>query len=261
MGRLSPKDVASRLLILKYQVVLALAMPPQELISDVSSKRTHDEREQLTKAFRDQAAQFTATMKSNGLWSQMTNEEKEFALSTPFNVKPHQHLNAMWSMESAIVLAWAIGMTEFPPFDTQTNEEVLKRIPHDDVKRFISSATLHPEDVIKGKRSLAELWHWRVRTRQMIDEGFPFEPDESMRNNGIRTLDDIVRNTAKLAFDNSDLSETIEGDFPYRGRAFRSLTEEEYQEATSIIMERHKALNWLCGYARGNHWDRTPTET
>ena len=105
------------------------------------------------------------------------------------------------------------------------------------------------------------LWHWRVRTRKLIQDGYSFEPDDDERKRGVRTLDDIVRKSAKLAYDNGDLLEIIEGDFPYRGKAFRSLTDEEYQEATSIIMERHKALNWLCGYARGNHWDRTPTET
>jgi len=26
-------------------------------------------------------------------------------------------------------------------------------------------------------------------------------------------------------------------------------------------MERHKALNWLCGFAPGNRWDETPTDT
>lgn len=32
-------------------------------------------------------------------------------------------------------------------------------------------------------------------------------------------------------------------------------------DATSIIMERHFALNWLCGMAPGNRWDETPTDT
>ena len=41
----------------------------------------------------------------------------------------------------------------------------------------------------------------------------------------------------------------------------RDLTEEEWREVTSIAAERHFALNWLCGYAPGNRWDATPTET
>lgn len=252
MGIPSSKDVAIRLLILKYQVVHALALPPQDAIGGLNES----DREQITRAFKERADQFTASMKGNGLWNQMTKEEKEFGVSTPFNVDWQQHLNAMWSMESVAVLTWAIGLADFPRFDTQTDGTLLEKIPYGDVKRFTGSATLIPTEVIERKRSLAELWHWRVRTRKLIQDGYQFEPEDDTR-----TLDDIVRNAAKRAFDNGDLDETIEGDFPYRGKAFRSLTEDEYVEARSIIMERHKALNWLCGYARGNHWDRTPTDT
>jgi hypothetical protein len=257
MGRPSSKDVAIRLMILKYQVVHALALPPQDAIGGLNES----DRDQITGAFKERADQFTASMKGNGLWNQMTKEEKEFGVSTPFNVGWQQHLNAMWSMESVAVLTWAIGLADFPCFDTQTDGILLEKIPYSDVKGFTGSATLIPTEVIERKRSLAELWHWRVRTRKLIQDGYSFEPDDDERKRGVRTLDDIVRKSAKLAYDKGDLLEIIEGDFPYRGKAFRSLTEEEYQEATSIIMERHKALNWLCGYARGNHWDRTPTET
>ena len=48
-------------------------------------------------------------------------------------------------------------------------------------------------------------------------------------------------------------------DFPAFGKAYRNLSEDEYEQATSIAMERHLALNWLCGY--DSDWDETPTDT
>lgn len=54
---------------------------------------------------------------------------------------------------------------------------------------------------------------------------------------------------------------SIDGDFPAFGRAYSSISPEEWSIATSIAMERHKALNWLCGFAPGNRWDETPTDT
>ena len=58
-----------------------------------------------------------------------------------------------------------------------------------------------------------------------------------------------------------DLTQCIEEDFPAKGKAYRSLTPEEWQEVNSIAVERHLAFNWLCGYAPGNRWDETPTDT
>ena len=51
------------------------------------------------------------------------------------------------------------------------------------------------------------------------------------------------------------------GDFSVFGRPYREISGEEWSQATSIAMERHRALNWLCGYAPANRWDETPTDT
>jgi hypothetical protein len=53
----------------------------------------------------------------------------------------------------------------------------------------------------------------------------------------------------------------IDEDFPAFGRAYRDLSPEQWSLANSIAVERHFALNWLCGHARGNRWSATPTDT
>lgn len=82
-----------------------------------------------------------------------------------------------------------------------------------------------------------------------------------MKARGYKTYDDIVRVAAKRARQDGILSATVDDDFPAFGKAYRSLSADEWSCIRSITMERHFALNWLCGYAPGNNWDETPTDT
>jgi hypothetical protein len=72
-------------------------------------------------------------------------------------------------------------------------------------------------------------------------------------------LEAIVRDAATHAYEQGDIGEPIGADFPLFGKAYREMTDDEYSRATSIAMERHFALNWLCGYS--DDWDETPTDT
>ncbi len=66
---------------------------------------------------------------------------------------------------------------------------------------------------------------------------------------------------AEKAAEDGLFDRAIEGDFPAHGRSYAQLTADEWSAVSSIAMERHKALNWLCGYAPGNKWEDTPTDT
>ncbi|GAG45880.1 unnamed protein product [marine sediment metagenome] len=107
-----------------------------------------------------------------------------------------------------------------------------------------------------------ELWNWRSRTRWLIEDGqapdFKGTPAEEQ---GFRTFDDIVRHTAKLATQEGTLDKIIDEDFVVFGKPYRDLDSEEWNTVRSITEERHFALNWLCGYAPGNCWDETSTDT
>ncbi len=67
--------------------------------------------------------------------------------------------------------------------------------------------------------------------------------------------------TAAEAHRRGDVPQPIGDDFPVFGKPYREASVEEYDTLTSIATERHRALNWLCGRAPGNRWDRTPTDT
>jgi hypothetical protein len=55
------------------------------------------------------------------------------------------------------------------------------------------------------------------------------------------------------------LPSPLRGDFRAYGKVYRHLAPEQHAEALSIALERHHALNWLCG--EGTSWDDVPLDT
>ena len=78
---------------------------------------------------------------------------------------------------------------------------------------------------------------------------------------GGMTVEQMLRLTSQKAADEGFIPRPIDGDFPALGKAYRDLSPTEFSIATSIAVERHRAFNWLCGYAPGNRWTETPTDT
>jgi hypothetical protein len=252
-----PHEVAERLIILKYQVVRSWAIPPQEIIHGAYPRWSRKEKREFRKVFKEESNQLTKSMKSLRLWQHMTQEERSFISSSVLKINPQHHRNAMWRLESVVAFMWAMKLVEeFPPFDTQFEGELLQKLPYENIVEFFDAAVLHPEDVIEEKRSLAELWHWRSRTRELIEMNG--EPPEEL---GFSSFDEIVQKVAKQAYEHGELPEIVNNDFSAKGKAYRDLSDEEWSDVKSITVERHYALNWLCGYAPDNKWDQTPTDT
>jgi hypothetical protein len=206
-------EVARRLIIIKYEVVQALATPPI-----------------LRMAYEK--------------WSESDQQH--------FRIKMQQAADGLSDS-----LLWALGIIpEMLPFDHQAKPDLMKQIPYENISNLFISAKLLDEKTIEKSRSLAELWHWRSRTRELIEEKRPF-PAEIPQ---FKSYDEIVRFSAK-ATNEKDSLEIIDEDFAAIGKAYRDLTDEEWSSIRSIAFERHFALNWLCGYAPDNRWDETPTDT
>jgi hypothetical protein len=165
---------------------------------------------------------------------------------------PRDALDASGRNESLGVLLWALSaVDEMPAYDTS-----FERLPSfvpllAPTAGFRTTASLRPPEVIARARDLAEMWHRRARTRQ-LQEGHSSEAQG-------QDLDAITRQTAAFAHAEGSLPEPIDGDFPVHGKAYRALDPDEFSAVSSTTVERHYALNWLCGYAAD--WDRVPTET
>jgi len=249
-----PDEVARRLIILKYEVVQTFATPP--ILRTVCDKWAESERQQFRAEMQRRAEEQASSLRKLGLWEFMTDEEAKFFSTNPIDLTQRQHINASWRLESVMSLMWALGMIpELLPYDQQAIPDLLKQIPHENIPDFLMGAKLLDKEAIENARSLAELWHWRSRTRELIEEnrqlpaGLPF-----------KSYDEIVRSSAKAAMEDGALL-VVDEDFAVNGKAYRDLTDNEWSSIRSVALERHFALNWLCGYAPNNNWDETPTDT
>jgi hypothetical protein len=260
--RPTAQDAANRLLVLKHLILTGHAGPPREVVDALLKNLPAEKHAEFIAGADRKRDELCQRLQREGLWKHASPREHEYFQANIFDRTHQQHVNASWRLEAAQTLMWALGLVDrLPPYDTQADGELLKKLPHDDPATFVRAARLRDRTQLDGARDAAELWHWRSRTRQLIERGEALPSDENLRAAGIRSFDDIVRRAAQAAAESGLFRACIDGDFPVRGVAYRDLGTEEWSEVQSISMERHFALNWLCGYAPGNRWDETPTDT
>ncbi len=257
-SRPSSEDAARRLLILRHVAASVVIAP----VLEISGQWSAEEREKFQRSSEAQYRQFWQGLRDVGLWPHLSPLEKAHAACTIMTMTEQQVINATWRIEAAQMLAWALGMLpQLPPYDARVSFDFLEQVPTDGLNAFIGSARLREESEIDAARETAEFWHWRSRTRELIERGEPFPDEEDLKTAGLRCYDDVVRISASNGVQEGLIPKCIDEDFPAKGKAYRDLSEEEWSEVTSITVERHFALNWLCGYAPGNRWDETPTDT
>jgi hypothetical protein len=152
-----------------------------------------------------------------------------------------------WRNQSVGTLLWSLSYyDEIPqlPDGFRLKKNLVDKIQiFKPAKDFFQKAALREVNEIRKEREIAELWHWRIRK-------------------GLQVADDVqnnIKNAAFSAYQDGLITEPIKNDFPISNKAFSELTQHEFQLVTSLIMERHLALNWLCGYSK--NWDETPTDT
>jgi hypothetical protein len=253
-------DVATRAIILKHVAVYAFVAPPRDMLEQLMAKWSDADRHKFA---------VVATARRDEFWSRLgpleaalSPWERDYSGSTMLTMSKAQQANASWRMEAFQVLAWALGVVgETPPYDVEADRGILKSFPPDEPARFIESALLRPTQLIDTARDIAELWHWRSRTRQLVEEGHPFPQSPEARSAGLRSHDDVVRLAASSAAREGSIPSVVAGDFPAFGKAYRDLAPEEWATVRSITLERHFAFNWLCGHSPEHRWDDTPTDT
>ena len=256
------EDAARRLIILKHIVVSALIAPPRDMLRQMMSKWGSDERTQFQQEAETKRDQMWQGLRDAVWWPHLSPQEQAHAQTTMATMTEQQQADASWRMEAAQALMWALGLLPaLPPYDTMASHDLLKQIPSRNDTVFFQSAHLRERAEIDQARDTAEFWHWRSRTRRLIERGDAFPADPKMRAAGFHSYDDIVRFSARKAAQKGTIPPCIGDDFPAKGKAYRDLTVEEWSEVQSITAERHFALNWLCGYAPSNKWDETPTGT
>ncbi len=260
--RPSISDIYARLIILKYVVVHSLTTP-LELLPELFAKWSIEEKSSFEKDMKNNAQGMIDSLEQMNLWDHLVSPwEKNFLQSSGSRMNKYAHTAASWRMECVGILMWALNqIPRWQKIDEEFNPDLLKQVKIGDPKAFGKLLIMRGKKELDEKRELIEFWHWRVRTRQLIEKGERLPDAEKMRKAGFNSYDDIVRAAAQAGRENGKLPELIDDDFVFMRKAFRALSEEEYEKASSIIMERHFAMNWLCGKAPGNRWDETPTDT
>lgn len=155
-------------------------------------------------------------------------------------------VDAVWRGEALGTLLWALQLAELPPYDRPFDAGQVAALPLD-------GADLRDGETIELERDSARLWHWRARTTGLQAEGKLELPER------YATFDQLIAATAMRGYEQGVLPPPIRGDFGAYGKVYRHLAPEEHAEAHSIALERHHALNWLCG--AGENWDDVPLDT
>lgn len=251
--RIGPVDVVKRVRVLAAQLRLALAFPePAALRAMHDSAR--DEYRELALLYGGAQRLEVAALRAANAWGAATSAEREFLKGGVEARTDRRFLDALWGAEALGCCLWALSvLPSMPAYDAQFESDDLGPAQGRGENELVRNG-LRPEAELARARDVAELWHWRCRTRQVAEEGTLPRPE------GI-TLDRIVSEAASFASASGDIPAPIDGDFPAFGKAFRALRDDEYQQMSSIARERHKALNWLCGRAPRNRWDQVSTDT
>jgi hypothetical protein len=155
-------------------------------------------------------------------------------------------VDAVWRGEALGTLLWALQLAELPAYDQPFDTTVV-------VESELDGAELRDAEDVALERESARLWHWRARTTELQAAGKLELPER------YASFDQLIAATAMRGYEQGVLPPPMRGDFRAYGKVYRHLEPTEHQEALSIALERHHALNWLCG--EGSSWDDVPLDT
>ena len=155
-------------------------------------------------------------------------------------------VDAVWRGEALGTLLWALQLVELPAYDHPFDPDAVVLVDPAD-------GDLRQAEEIELERESARLWHWRARTTELQAAG-RLEPPERCAD--VRPADRGDRDARPRA---GRAAAADARRLPAYGKVYRHLTPEQHAEAHSIALERHHALNWLCG--AGSDWDDVPLDT
>lgn len=164
--------------------------------------------------------------------------------------------NHIWRTEGLTALLWALGQFKtMPGYDRMVDaRSVWDKLPVLELTaRFLKNVRLRGRKRLEAERHAAEFWHWRARTEQLRRFGFTPPKGDTFRA--------CIRRAAETARQRKFVSRTVKDDVPILGKPYAKLSPKEQVDAYFVAVERHRALNWLCGYSERGDWDTTQTDT
>jgi hypothetical protein len=160
----------------------------------------------------------------------------------------------IFSLESALPLAWALGLVDRSPSLPESTEggDLLPALPEpgQDVGNFRQAGQLVTEEDAAVQRELAEIWLWRLSVER--------DRRDEERAGTMETLEIIYETVDEALAAGYELVTSADGDFALYNTSVRELRPDQIDFASMIAEARLHALNWLCGY--GASWDDVPLE-
>lgn len=223
----SAERVARRALILSVIACRGMTDVEQDPGSSDLSERSYDWLIQL------------------GLEPELSAWERRI-LTTPFgSLEAKDQINAGWLSEGLTILAWALGKTDLPPFDSQCDApEIANQLGFLEAREhtaLFEPSLLSTEKISDYNEFIYNL-HWRVRDYSRAKTYYDFEAlarkawGEPILRYGLRLL---------------------EKDVALKGSPLPEVSEADFHDLRSITQERHRASNWLIGYASEDFYEVT----
>jgi hypothetical protein len=184
-------------------------------------------------------------LRAIGLEEELTDWERRI-LDSPFgNLTDPDRINASWLSEAVLVLAWSLGRSELPGLEDQCDPSgaanSLGFLQPMDSTALKQPQLLPPEDLHEYNEFIYNV-HWRIRDFSLNKRSYDFE------------------SLARKAWGEPVLRHGLiicESDLCVGGVPILWAKESAWRTLASITRERHRASNWLIGYASEDFYEVT----
>jgi len=183
----------------------------------------------------------------------LSPQERPVVHSELGELTDEQIFSLNWRLQAAGALVWSVGwLKAMPRYDRSMPAAMVQDyLPmFKPIQPFVRVAERIERPVIEAERERAEFWHWRVRTRLLELQGMVPPAGDSFVA--------VVERAVAGAVSSGVIAGAREGDIDCDGVPFGKLPQAAWADAASSIIERHYALNWLCG---NEAWDEVATHT
>ncbi len=205
---------------------------------------TEGDRESA-KAAGDLAKRSYDWLRALGLEEDLSRWERH-VLTSPFgSLADRDRINASWLSEAVVLLSWSLGKAELPGFEEQCDPAAAANslgFLQPTASTVLSGPQLRPAEDLHEYNEFIYNLHWRVRDFSFNRRSYDFESlarkawGEPVLRHG------LVIQDRDICVGGIPISQAEE-------RAWRTLA--------SITRERHRASNWLIGYASEDFYEVT----
>jgi hypothetical protein len=185
-------------------------------------------------------------LRALGLEGELRAWERRVLESTFGQLNDRDRVNPSWLSEAVVVLAWSLGRLELPGFAEQCDPadaaNSLGFLQPTEASVLNQPELRSSEDLREYNEFIYNL-HWRVRDFSLNKRSYDFEA------------------LARKAWGEPVLRHGLvlsDRDLCVRGVPISRAAERDWRTLASIARERHRASNWLIGYASEDFYEVTP---